>query len=301
MTFDQAFKEKVCVVTGASGFIGRHLSDRLRATGASVHEWRQASVDLLDPTAVAENLIRSKPNFVFHLAANGIAHDRAHCSTIIGENVAMVSSLIDGLSARPVTKCRVIVAGSMSEYGPNGSPFAETSPCVPTTAYGISKLASTLFTLAHGQRSGVNTAVARIFGAYGTGEMPTRLFPSLLRSLRRKVSVELSDGKQLRDFIHVHDVCEGLMRIAVTQSAQNQILNLGTGVGVSVRSVCKKLAEELRVPSELLIFGARERSPGDADRLVADTSKLAGVLGWVPPQRLNELQLLRLWEDRLRE
>jgi nucleoside-diphosphate-sugar epimerase len=298
VTLDVSLYGKICVVTGASGFIGGHLCDQLRTIGAIVHEVRRHTVDLLHTPTVGAYLLQTTPDYVFHLAAHGIAHADADNSDIISDNVQMVSSLITGLSALPRQNCRLMVAGSMSEYGAIGSPFRETSPCAPTTAYGIAKLASSLFALAYGRQAGVRPTVARIFGAYGPGESPSRLFPSLLGSLREMSPVELSDGHQVRDFIHVDDVCNGLIRMAVAESAQNQILNLGTGAGVSIRSVCIGLARELGAPKELLRFGFRKRSPGDADHLVADTSRLSMVLGWVPPQRLAQEHLLHLWQGR---
>ncbi|MBM3465719.1 MAG: NAD-dependent epimerase/dehydratase family protein, partial [Armatimonadetes bacterium] len=126
----------------------------------------------------------------------------------------------------------------------------------------------------------------RLFGVYGPGEADGRLFPHLVRALSEGVPVPLSDGRQVRDFIHVDDVCEGLLRLAEID-APRVLVNLGTGSGVRIRDAAAWTADALGADRALLRFGAAPRSPGDENRLVADVTRLRALLSWVPPQRLR--------------
>ena len=96
------------------------------------------------------------------------------------------------------------------------------------------------------------------------------------------------DGLQRRDFIHIDDVCEGLVRLSTVRGHEDGLLvNMGTGVALSVRDVSRWIAAAVDADESLLQFGARQRSPGDADLIAADVSRLRETLRWVPPQRLQ--------------
>jgi nucleoside-diphosphate-sugar epimerase len=259
------------------------LCARLSAGGDRVEAWDLPSVDMLDAAAVCAAIDGARPSVVFHLAATGLTHDRSHDPSVIDENVRMTANLIEACESPTV----VVHVGSMSEYGSAGT-LSESDPCAPTTAYGIAKLAATHYALAYGPNRGLRVRVARLFGVYGAGEQAHRLFPMLLKNLRAGTPVPLSDGLQRRDFIHVDDVCEGLVRLAALGGhAGGLVVNLGTGVALRVRDVARWIAAAVDADESLLRFGARERSPGDTDLIVADVARLRETLGWVPRQRLG--------------
>jgi nucleoside-diphosphate-sugar epimerase len=219
---------------------------------------------------------------VFHLAAFGARPGQANAPQAVTANVAMAANLAG--TAAPGTV--VVMAGTMAEYGRAGV-LGEADACTPDTAYAIGKYVAGTYATEYGPKRGVTVRVARIFGAYGPGEHPDRLFPSLVRELSAGRPIPLSDGTQRRDFIHVGDIVEGLMRLAGLSSLDSFVVNLGTGHAVGVADVCTWVADALGADRSLLRFGERERSPGDADLLQADTARLASLLDWVPPQRLR--------------
>ena len=269
-------------VTGADGFIGQYLAATLEASGRHVLAWDIADGDLTNSEETTALVKRDKPRVIFHLAAIGATPGTANAPEATTANVAMAVNLIQAVAPGTV----LVMAGTMAEYGRAGV-LAESGSCTPQTSYAIGKYVAGAYGLAYGPKRGVVVRIARLFGAYGPGEHPDRLFPSLVRELRAGQPVSLSDGAQRRDFIHVEDIAEGLLRIADVGSDESFAVNLGTGRAVAVGDVCRWVAEVLGADEDLLRFGVRERSPGDADVLEADTTKLQDLLGWVPPQRLR--------------
>ncbi len=288
------------MVAGATGFIGRRLVGHLRRAGIVVDAWAREGVpdpvDLSDSRSVKERLAHFHPDVVFHLAAAGARHVLAHDPRVIGINVEMVANVV-AAARESAPAARLVLAGSMAEYGDSACPLAEDAPCTPTTAYGIGKLAATRYALAYGPAAGLSVSVARLFGVYGPGEDPERLFPSLLGRLQERKPVNLSDGRQQRDFVHVDDACECLIRLARGNRVAAEVVNICTGEALAVRDIATWFAAAVGADPALLLFGTLPRSPGDSDVLVGDPTRLKARAGWTPPQRMapgaNFLRLLQ--------
>lgn len=270
--------DDIIVVTGSGGFIARRLVARLEASGPRTVAWSRADGDLGDPAVVAERLAAIAPTLIFHLAAVSPL-DASQSWTLAASEVGMLSNL--ALAMPPA--CRLVYTGSMAEFGYSGD-FDESAPCRPNTAYGFAKSSGTDCALALTLTHGLDIRVARLFGVYGPGEVERRLVPHLVSRLARGMPVPLSDGSQVRDFVHVDDVCAALIAIANAPEMRPPLVNVGTGVGVSVRTVCETVADLLEADRSLLRFGEMARRDVDEDRLVARTDRLR-ALAPVPPQR----------------
>lgn len=234
--------------------------------------------DLRDFSSVKGRLTSLKPDIIIHLAAiRAVAGDDSW--TLVAQEQQMLSNLAFAMP----THCRLIYTGSMAEYGRSGH-FSENDQCTPDTVYGCAKFGGTNLALSMRSSLNLDIRVARLFGVFGPGEGPTRLLPSLVNRLLRGESVALSDGLQLRDFVHVDDVCALLCRFAQLKDNDIAMLNIGTGVGVTVRHVCETVADVLGIDRALLRFGAIDRRHVDQDCLVAAVGKLSSVFG-TPIQR----------------
>lgn len=279
------------LVTGGGGFIGQRLCLHLARAGLRVAAPARNALDLLDRGSVAQVISQIRPATVFHLACGSVAASASKDRQSIANEVNMTVNLVSALT--PGT--RLVVAGSMAEYGRSGI-LSEDDRCDPDTEYALAKLASSHAALIAGASHGIAVTVARLFGVYGPGEAAARLFPALLSALKNRMPVDLSDGSQQRDFVHVDDACRLLMALANAPLAGNGIVNAGTGVAVRLDEVCLALAREMDAPASLLRFGARARNHGDKDLLIASTARMLARTGFMPPQRLLSGPMLPLFD-----
>jgi len=296
-----ALAGKRIVVFGGAGFIGRHVVDQARSAGAQVYtvDRRGTGVDRtvdLGVTEASESLLAwgraLQPALVVNAA--GIAN--------WSEKLRLGHDMVDAhmhathraLRFAQETGARVCLIGSAGEYGAAPAPQREEQWPLPLDTYSVTKLASTELGLMFQRAAGVFVTVVRPFQVYGPGEAPGRLVPSLfLRAVQGRSSVDLSPGEQLRDFIYVGDVAEGILRSVISDAADGQVLNLGTGVTTSVRQLVTKACELSGNVVEPR-FGALPYRPGEPMTLCADTTRIEALLGWKPRTSVAE-GLAKTW------
>jgi nucleoside-diphosphate-sugar epimerase len=258
------------LVTGAGGFVGARLVHMLNAMGVRATPWTRKNGDLRDAQTVRKTLEVVRPAIM-----------EGDWSTAVDE-VSMINNLADSMEAH----ARLIHCGSMSEYGYSGL-LSETSPRRARSVYGFGKAISCDRALAYALDSGKDIRVARLFSVYGPGEAKRRLVPHLVEHLSQGIPVPLGDGGQMRDFVHVDDVCDRLIAISQQENPTYRVFNIGTGVAVSVKHVAECVADMLSASRKLLEFGEMPPRSIDEQAMFADTRRLA-LLGAVPNQYWTE-------------
>lgn len=290
------------VVTGASGFIGRRLLRRIAADRVhevvSLGELPCGSSGVRDilatdiASAECEAEIRGiRADAIIHLAAAGVAPGDRDTDRLVATNAVLPAKLV-GIASRcgiPV----VVTAGSCSEYVVPERPIAitESSAFETKRLYGTTKAAGGMLALAAGDSLGVRVGVGRLFNAYGPGEAPHRLLPSLFRSLERGERAPLSIGAQVRDFVFVDDICEGLLRLVealAARTAEPGAYNVCTGRGTSVAEFAREAARAMDRDESLLGFGDLPMRPDEEMYVIGDPGKTEGALGWIPRTRVAE-------------
>jgi nucleoside-diphosphate-sugar epimerase len=286
---------KSVLFTGASGFIGRAVLPKLVEDGYEVHvvhRSRQAPpsaevhvhhADLLDQTS-AQTLIEAvRPSHLLHLAwytAPGAFWASA-------ENLAWVEASLRLLRAFGAAGGRrAVLTGTCAEYEPSDGPSSEAAtPRRPTSLYGVCKNALQEMATAHAAELGYSLAWGRIFSPYGPHERPERLVPSVVQGLLAMRPVELSHGRQQRDFVYVDDLATALSLLLASELAGP--VNLGSGEATSLREVVEAIVAATGHP-ELARFGARPAPDGEPHVLVADADRVRNELGWAPAVTLEE-------------
>lgn len=287
------------LLSGASGFVGGPALRALLEAGYEVHaissrprpvdgrdtvgrpedDVRWHSADLLAGEGDEALLAAVRPELLLHLAWYA-EHGRFWSST---ENVRWVEATLRLLRAFVAHGGRrAVLAGTCAEYewSEAGGRLSERdTPLRPATLYGASKDATREVAEAFAREAGIELCWGRVFFPYGPGEPAGRLVPSIARSLLAGQPAELTEGSQIRDFIHVEDVAGAFA--ALLASAAQGAVNVGTGEGISVREVAELLGETTG-RGELLRIGALERRPGEPRELVADAGRLRGEVGFQP-------------------
>jgi nucleoside-diphosphate-sugar epimerase len=194
---------------------------------------------------------------------------------------------------------RAVVTGTCAEYDTSSGRCSESStPRRPSSLYGVCKNALFEIATAHAHSSGHSLAWARLFHPYGPAERPERLVPSVVRNLLLGRPVELSHGRQERDFVFVEDVADALTRLL--GSELEGAVNVGSGNATAVRALVAAIADRIGGPSDLR-FGARDAGEGDTPLVVADVSRLRDELGWAAAVPLDEGidRTVSWWRERL--
>jgi nucleoside-diphosphate-sugar epimerase len=277
------------LVTGAGGFVGRHLIARLHADGWDVTGLTRQDVDLADPAAGSAAVRAADPDVVFSLAAGRARATAAERAATVAVNTS--PWLVDALPDR----CRTVVRlGSSTEYAAAPHPLGEDAALQPRGFFGATKAAGSLLLQAAAAERGVRAAVLRAFQVYGPGDHATRLVPVVLHAARTGAVVPLPARLSRRDWVWVGDVVDACLRAARDDALPpGAVLNLGTGVQTSTEEL---VATASRVTGRPIATAAGAHPGRDWDTAdwVCDPTAARRMLGWMPTVDLAE-GLARTW------
>ncbi|MHB1132206.1 MAG: NAD-dependent epimerase/dehydratase family protein [Chloroflexota bacterium] len=297
-----------CLVTGAAGFIGSHLCERLVRDGHDVagidcftdyyaRAQKEANLArlradrrfrLVEADLVSADLppLLDGIDYVFHLAGQpGVRPSwGASFDLYVHSNVVATQRLLEAAKGQSLKK--LVYASSSSIYGDAESfPTSETVLPRPVSPYGVTKLAAEHLVYLYQQNYGLATVSVRYFTVYGPRQRPDMGFNKFIRAVLAADEITIyGDGEQTRDFTYVADAVEGTLRAAFS-AATGEPFNLGGGARVSVNQVIALLAE---------ITGQRPRvthietQRGDARHTAADTSRAAAAFDYRPTTSLEE-------------
>jgi nucleoside-diphosphate-sugar epimerase len=284
---------KRILVTGATGFIGRHALPALIKRGFEVHavshlaaaqpedgvRWHQA--DLLDPVEVRRLVGEAGASHLLHFAWYAVPKDYRTSS----ENLRWVQATIELVRAfHEYGGERAVLAGTCFEYDARYGFCSEALTALrPSTFYGVCKSSLQQMMTAYSEQSGLSIAWGRIFFLYGPFEPPGRLVSSVVAGLLRHELVNCSHGNQLRDFMHVADVADAMTALA--DSTVTGPVNIGSGKPVPLRDIIFGLADRVGA-RELINLGAIGVPADDPPMISADVRRLRVEVGWQPSTSL---------------
>lgn len=292
------------LVTGATGFVGRHVVDALRARG---HETIAAGgpddtsgalpIDLADEQSLHAAFDVSQPDAVFHLAAQAFVplsiEDplETYRANVLG--TANVLHALRDAQRRFARSIRLLFISSAEVYGaqpPEAMPLAETRAPNPVNPYAASKAAAEALVLGEARAFGVQAIITRAFNHIGPGQNERFVVPSLAAQLAAIASggepvLLVGNLQAKRDFLDVRDVALAYVLLA-EHGTPGETYNVCSGTAVSIRDVLGELIRIAHVAVEVREDPARMR-PVDVPVLFGDNAKLRAAVEWKPQYTLH--------------
>ncbi len=291
------------LVTGADGFVGKHLCRHLREQGDDVVEAcgppargvssGGAPLDVTDPANVREVVETARPEVVIHLAGfSSVARSHQDPARAFAVNALGAVHLLAALrDAAP--KARLLLIGSAEMYGalPAGARATEDFPLRPVSPYAASKVAAEVVGLQFHRAAGLDVVAVRPFNHVGAGQAPHFVVPSFarqveaIRTRRSPATLQVGDLTVTRDFCHVDDVVRAY-RLLALHARPGETYNVCSGEGRTIRSLLDELLEMAGVTAAVEVDHLRLR-PAEIPSLVGDPAKLR-KLGWQPSRTVRD-------------
>ncbi len=295
------------LVTGAAGFIGSHLAERLVDLGHSVRgvdcftdyyarALKELNADAVKskgvtflPLDLAEDDLSSAVNdvdVIYHLAAQPGISAAVPFETYVRNNITATHRLLQAVKLVTSFQCFVNISTS-SVYGFEAT-GDETMEPQPTSYYGVTKLAAEQLVLSHVRDWGFPACSMRLFSVYGPRERPEKLYPKLIRSILEETEFPLFEGSEhhWRSYSYVGDAVDGLVAVLDNlDRCLGEIFNIGTDIAITT-------GEGMRIVEEIIGQPARiahqPKRPGDQLKTRTNIDKARKVLGYNPTTTARE-------------
>lgn len=301
------------LITGAAGFLGSALANRLTREGNTVRGLDDLSAG--EPSALLPEIhltrgdINDRPKLwtllqevdcVYHLAARvsvpeSVLYPREYTTVNVSGTVTLMEAM------REVGVRRVVFISSGAVYGEQSrQPLTETATPDPRSPYAVSKLSAEYYVRTIGMLWGIETVALRVFNAYGPGQhLPpfhAPVIPYLLRqACHNGTLVVHGDGNQTRDYIYVDDVVNAMVAAATAPGINQKIINIGSGIEMTVRDLVSLVLEVTGGQPEVIY---NPRNEGGVKRMCADLTQAAELLNFRPAVDLKTGLRLTFDQDK---
>ncbi|GMU92295.1 MAG: putative UDP-glucose 4-epimerase GalE1 [Candidatus Hydrogenedentota bacterium] len=305
------WKGRKALVTGAGGFIGSHLCERLLSMGVEVrgmvHGNMRGSVGYLAgiPEELGKNLEICGGNIrdgafvreaafgvdtIFHLAAvTSVAYSYANPEETIVTNVFGTLNVCN--AARHEHVRRLVHTSSAGVYGSarEGRPITETHPVAAHNPYTASKLAADCTVESFHLSYDLPVSICRIFNVYGPRIGRFLVIPTIILQLARDKELRLGDLSPTRNFTYVDDIVTAFIRMAEEDAVIGEVVNFGSTRAVTIGELAQMIADAMGKDLRIVIDPERMRpKKSEILRVEADSSKARALLGWEPTVELEE-------------
>ena len=303
------------LVVGGAGYIGAHVCDVLVQSGYQVRIYDDFSNglrrrvdgkfndivigDILDRKTLIDAL--DSVDSVIHLAAKkAVGESVENPLKYYENNVGGTLNLLAAMSVKSVKK--IVFSSSAAVYSPNDKPaIEEDDATVPLSPYGETKLLSEQLIAKTSIAESFSAVSLRYFNVVGAikpefgDNSKDNLVPKVFTAFKEGKRPEIfgndyptKDGTCIRDYIHVGDLAEAhLLALKKAESSMlNEVYNVGSGTGYSVKEMMDQMAQSMKVDLNPIISGRRE---GDSPQLIASINKIEQDLGWRPRSTLTEM------------
>jgi GDP-4-dehydro-6-deoxy-D-mannose reductase len=268
------------LVTGATGFIGRHLVEALRVEGCAIVAADRSSGDAADPQTWKRF---PHADVVVHLAARTFVPESWEAPALFVR--ANLLGTIEALEYCRAHGARFVFPSSYLYGDAAQQPIAESAPLVPKNPYALSKRLAEESCEFYAGRFGVATTILRPFNIYGPGQADTFLIPTILNQLKAGKEIHVKDLEPRRDYIFVGDVVDAVVK-AMGRAEGFGLFNIGSGTSHSVSELIAIIQQVWGTALPVRSDGVRR--PGEVMETIADITRAQQELGWRPRFTLRQ-------------
>jgi GDP-4-dehydro-6-deoxy-D-mannose reductase len=264
------------LITGGTGFAGRHLAEHCLAEGDEVAALGSADADLLDPAAARQAIAAHRPDVVYHLAARAhVGHSWEDPAGTLRDNLSLATHVFEAVRAE-APEATVVAVSSGEVYGPPETlPVTESAPLHPQNPYAVSKASTDLLARFYADAHGLRVVIARAFNHAGPGQEPIYAIASFARQAALGDTVVTGNPDTRRDFTDVRDVVRAYRRLAAD------------GVSGEAYNVCSGETASAAELVEMLGVRTHEINPDlvrahEVMEVRGSAEKLRAATGWAP-------------------
>ncbi len=291
-TYQRNFKKKV-LVTGSSGFIGKHLKTKLEKQGVHVDIFDRLNGQDINNTSQLKKVVKNNYDVVYHLAGfSGSKESNENRFKSFQINTLATVNLMELIvNYSPDTK--IIISSSRLEYGkPLNIPIDEKHKTKPTSAYGLSKLAATQMAQIFGNTRNLKYIVFRTSNVYGPHEEKKFSGYNLVnyfidQAKRGNNLIIFGKGDQLRDYIYIDDLTQAFV-MAAESEVQQQIYNLGSGKGISLKHMAQTIINSIGKGKIKYINWPKKYKEVETGSYITNLKKINKELGFSPKVRFAD-------------
>lgn len=290
------------LILGSEGFVGHNLVAGLRNNfeilASDMHNFSNQDIKYVktDITKFEEvKGICDGVDVIINLVAHTLLSSFDQIITNANVNIIGMLNVLEAARLKGVKK--IIFPSASSIVGiAYENPVTEKHPVTPKTAYGVSKLACEHYLRIYKELYGINYLIFRFFNIYGPHQL-NGLIPTVFSKLKKSEPITIfSRGDQVRDYVYINDIVKFFHKAIVSGIADNQIINMGSGQGATVKDVIEISSRYLGVEPKI---DYQPERPGEISNFVADTKLLKALFGDVPSSSLeNGLQHTLNWLNK---
>lgn len=304
---NNCFAGKNVLVTGATGLVGSHLTEKLVAQGANVFiTYRSVnpfsylaekdlakkvvsvSCDIKNYDRVFEVMAKYEIEYVFHLAAQAIVQTSfINPKETLEANIVGTLNVIEAVRHCPRVK-GVVVASSDKAYGKKCDNATEYAPMAGDHPYDVSKSCADLIARAYAKTYDLPVAVSRFGNIYGPGDLNfNRIIPAIMKAIIFNETLEIrSDGRFIRDYVYVKDVVDGyLLLMEQMEKNKGEAFNFSTGYNFSVLDLIEKISNFTGQTCQYKIL---DNQVNEIPKQSLNYDKATYVLGWQPQHTFEQ-------------
>jgi len=304
------WKDQRVLVTGAGGFIGSHLTEKLVKEGAEVRVFvrynSRADIGMLSllPSNISGSLdivagdlrdlsaLKSAINgidCIFHLGALiAIPYSYLHPADVIETNILGTMNIL--LAAREAGTKRIVHTSTSEVYGTALTvPIDESHPLQGQSPYSASKIGADKIVESFSCSYDVPAVTVRPFNTYGPRQSERAVIPTIIAQALTKNEIHLGNLDASRDLTYVSDTVDGFLKAGQTPSVEGETFNLGTGSEIRIGDLAREIISLVGIPKKIVVDPDRFRPENsEVQRLLSDNRLAKDRLGWEPKVSLTD-------------